>query len=80
MYWKGMYSDVKLFCNSCEQCQKGNPYTAKTAGPLQEYQHMRRFEQVHLDIWSGVPTSKLGHIGVLVMTDRATRYVMTVPI
>jgi hypothetical protein len=49
-------------------------------GPLQEYQHSRRFEQVHLDIWSGVPTSKLGHIGVLVMTDRASRYVMAVPI
>src|SRR3954447_7435998 len=79
-YWPGMIKDLKTYCNSCEQCQHGNPYTQKTAGPLQQYHHNRRFEQIHLDTWSGVGTSKLGNKAVLVMTDRATRFVMAVPI
>ena len=35
---------------------------------------------VHLDLWSGVPTSTSGYVAVLVLTDRATRYCMGIPL
>jgi len=80
VFWNNMYRDMKTFCESCLECQEGNPYTTKTSGKLQKLKDFRKFELIHLDLWSGVPKSTQGNEAVLVMTDRATRYCMGVPI
>src|SRR4051794_9968530 len=69
-YWPGMIKDLKTYCNSSKQCQHGNPYTQKTAGPLQQYHHNHRFEQIHLDTWSGVGTRKLGNKKIIVCLQK----------
>src|SRR5215472_6848877 len=74
-----MYKDMKAYCESCKECQEGNPYTAKTHGPLQEFKIFRKFEMIHIDLWSGVPKSS-GNVAVLVITDRATRFCLGIPI
>ena len=81
VFWKNMYKEMKAYCNSCKQCQEGNPYTVKTSGKLQEWDRCRKFEVVHLDTWSGVPKAlHTNNEAVLVITDRATRFCVAVPI
>ena len=73
VFWPGMFTDMKNYCQSCIKCQEGNPYTQKTVGPLKQFPKMRRFQMVQIDLWSGVPqSSKLGNTAVVVMTDHAT--------
>src|SRR4051812_45835370 len=47
VFWPNMYQDMKTFCESCEVCQKANPYTAKTQGMLQEFRTYQKFELIH---------------------------------
>src|ERR1700722_15125604 len=80
VYWPGMYKHVKEYCEGCTTCQERNIYTQRTEGPLQPIEVIRRFELIHLDLFSGVPESDSGNVAALVITDHVTKFTVAVPI
>jgi hypothetical protein len=80
VFWPGMHRDVEVFCRSCDICQRRNAYTQRTEGPLQGIESSRRFELIHLDLFSGVPESNKKNKYCLVMTDAVTKFTVAVPL
>ncbi|HRP36576.1 MAG TPA: reverse transcriptase domain-containing protein [Candidatus Dojkabacteria bacterium] len=79
-YWPRMHKDLQEFCEGCTECQARNKYTHPTQGPLQGIEVNRRFELVHMDIFSGVPASVRGNTACLMITDALTKFTVAVPI
>jgi hypothetical protein len=76
--WKGVGKDVAAMCRDCQQCQRGEVHK-QPAAPLHAILvPARRFSQVHVDLVGPLPASSDGHVYLLTIIDRSTRWVEAV--
>ena len=73
-YFPQMAQRVRIYCETCEKCQRNKPWTANARGqPVPLPVPQQRFDAVALDIVSGFPTTKAGYDAIVVFTDRLTK-------
>ena len=75
-YWPKVFTDVKLYCRSCDCCQK-TTYKNKTCkAPVQSVPAMSTpFDKVSVDIIGPIePCTDRGHRYILTLIDNATRW------
>jgi transposase InsO family protein len=71
--------DVKMYVKNCLTCAKRKAYGSKKA-PLKPLQPVQRvWEMIAMDIVGPITESRNGFKYILVLSDYATRYVMTFP-
>jgi transposase InsO family protein len=77
--WAGCAADVARWCRECTACARGKVTVhVKTAvEPIRVPE--ARFQHVHVDIVGPLPVSAKGHMYVLTMIDRASRWPEAVP-
>ena len=75
-YWPRMSADVRMYCQSCDKCQRLCPRTRVQKAPMQKLPLVGEpFARVGVDLVGPmVPASRDGHKYILVMVDYATRY------
>lgn len=79
-YWKGMRKDVKLFVESCYECQTTKYSTQKPAGLLQPLPIPSQvWEDVSMDFVTSLPQSR-GYTSILVAVDCLTKYAHFAPL
>ena len=77
--WKGMTKDIKEFVENCEKCKLGKPYFQR--GKVQgAYPFAEKFRHVHMDIVGPLPMAWQGHLYILTIMDRFSRYLVAVPL
>jgi hypothetical protein len=78
-YWPKMKEDVTAYVKSCMKCAQRKPY-GQTKAPLQPIPAATRvWERIAMDIVGPVDTSRNGNNYILVLSDYASRFVMTIP-
>jgi hypothetical protein len=79
-HWSGMSSDCKIYCASCDLCQRRARPKKNQGGNLGRIVATRRGELIGIDLFAGIPVSTQGFSCVLVITDYVTKYTVTVPL
>ena len=74
-YWVGCKSDVIVWCQSCEVCQRRKSPVRKFRGPMQQYNVGAPLERVALDILGPLPETYNGNRYILVISDYFSRWV-----
>jgi len=73
-YWPGFHTDVKLWCQSCEDCARRKMTTPKYRAPLKNVQVGSPMQVVAVDILGPLPKSSNGNQYILVAGDYFTRW------
>jgi hypothetical protein len=77
--WPGLGKDVKSYVSNCITCAKRKAYGSNKA-PLKPLPPVEKvWEQIAMDIVGPVTESSSGNKYILVLSDYASRYVMTIP-
>ncbi|XP_062599575.1 uncharacterized protein LOC134261133 [Saccostrea cucullata] len=81
-YWPGLQTDVKLFCRSCDICQRTIQKGKVSKYPLQKMPLIDvPFKRVAVDIVGPIhPITDKGNRYILTLVDFATRYPEAVPL
>jgi hypothetical protein len=67
-------------CRECQQCQRGKVHK-QPAAPVQAIPvPARKFSHVHVDLVGPLPASSDGHVYLLTIIDRSTRWFEAVPL
>jgi transposase InsO family protein len=78
--WHGMARDINAWCRDCQTCQRGK-VTKQPPAMVQNFPTpCRRFAHVHVDLVGPLPRSEDGHVYVLTVIDRSTRWVEAFPV
>jgi len=71
---------VTAWCKDCQQCAKGK-VTRQEQAPVEPIPIPEKaYSHVHVDIVGPLPSSKEGHVYLLTMIDRTTRWPEVVPL
>jgi hypothetical protein len=77
--WPGLGKDVKSYVSNCITCAKRKAYGSHKA-PLKPLPPVEKvWEQIAMDIVGPVTESSSGNKYILVLSDYASRYAMTIP-
>ena len=81
-FWPGLQQDVKLYCLSCDLCQKTFPKGKVTRVPLDQMPLIETpFERVAVDLVGPIqPVTEKKNRYILTLVDYATRYPEAVPL
>lgn len=79
-YWPGLYSEVKIFCKTCQECQTtdGKSPSIATLVPIPAVS--TPFERIGVDVVGPLQKSQKGNRFILVICDFATRYPEAYPL
>jgi transposase InsO family protein len=78
--WKGVGKDVAAMYRACQQCQRGKVHK-QPAAPVQAIPvPARKFSHMHVDLVGPLPASSEGHVYLLTIIDRSTRWFEAVPL
>jgi hypothetical protein len=78
--WKGVGKDMAAMCRASQQCQRGKVHK-QPAAPVQAIPvSARRFSRVHVDLVGPLLASSEGHVYLLTIIDRSTRWFEAVPL
>jgi hypothetical protein len=76
-----MFVDIRQFIGRCHVCLANKRSQRKQNPPLQAFStEAAPFQAIHIDLIGPLNTTPRRHKFVLVMVDRATRYVVTAPL
>ncbi len=78
--WKGVGRDVAAICRVCQQCQRGKVHKQPAAPVKAIHVPARKFSHVHVDLVGPLPASSDGHVYLLTIIDRSTRWFEAVPL
>ena len=79
-YWPGMFRDIARYVGRCEQCARHKAHQQRPAGYAHQHRVRQPWEQVTLDLVGPLPRSTNGHIWLLNMQDRFSKWVEMVPL
>ena len=78
-YWPKMAEDIAVYVKNCLKCAQRKPY-GQSKAPLKPMPAATRvWERIAMDIVGPVETSRNGNRYILVLSDYASRFVMTIP-
>ncbi len=79
-FWHSLTQDLKKFISSCSTCQRVKPSNQLPVGLLKPLDIPHRpWESIAMDFMMSLPTTEKGHDGIVVFTDRLTKYTHFVP-
>ncbi|GFT59348.1 retrovirus-related Pol polyprotein from transposon opus, partial [Trichonephila clavipes] len=75
LFWEGLSSDVKKFCESCKECQLTRSVRIKDRSPITPVARSELpFQVVNMDLIGPIdPPSSKGHTYILCLVDQHTR-------
>jgi transposase InsO family protein len=80
-YWRGMRTDVRQFCTSCQVCRRTRISRVNHAkGQTTLVLANRPFQMVSMDLVGPLPLCSSGARYLLTIMDRFTRYVAAIPL
>ena len=68
-FWPSMYKDIKLYCQTCEPCQRTKRYIHPHKAQLQPLPMGDVFSHVHMDLLGLLPTSEHKYKYVFLVCD-----------
>ena len=74
-FWIFMPSETKLFCKSCEKCQKYNYATSHNRAPLKPIEIFRPWQLIGTDFMGPFKKSRNGNTHIILAIDHFTKYV-----
>ncbi|GFX79406.1 retrovirus-related Pol polyprotein from transposon opus [Trichonephila clavipes] len=82
LFWEGLRSDVKKFCESCKECQLTRSVRIKDRSPITPVARPELpFQVVNMDLIGPIdPPSSKGHKYILCLVDQHTRWGEAVPL
>ncbi|GFW21806.1 uncharacterized protein TNCV_1235311 [Trichonephila clavipes] len=82
LFWEGLRSDVKKFCESCKDCQLTQSVRIKDRSPITLVARPELpFQGVNMDLIGPIdPPSSKGHKYILCLVDQHTRWGEAVPL
>lgn len=76
-FWPGMYTAIREYVSSCQECARFNTRRKKPPGHLQSIEPPSEvFQMVGLDFWGPVQESNTGNRYILVLTDYLSKFVV----
>ncbi|XP_036317827.1 uncharacterized protein LOC118732824, partial [Rhagoletis pomonella] len=76
-YWPNITVDLKDFIASCDVCrQSKGPNTTLRPPMTAQYTVQRPFQKLYIDLLGPYPRSKQGNIGILIVLDHLTKFVL----
>jgi len=79
-YWPGMFQDITRYVRQCPSCLAHKVPPTKPAGHLHTTPVTAPWKQVTLDLIGPLPRSSNGHIWLLVMQDRFSKWIELKPL
>ncbi|GFX36633.1 retrovirus-related Pol polyprotein from transposon opus [Trichonephila clavipes] len=75
LFWEGLSSNVKKFCESCKECQRTRSVRIKDRSPITPVARSELpFQVVNMDLIGPIdPPSSKGHTYILCLVDQHTR-------
>ncbi|GFW57661.1 retrovirus-related Pol polyprotein from transposon opus [Trichonephila clavipes] len=76
LFWEGLSSNVKKFCESCKECQLTRSVRIKDRSPITPVARSELpFQVVNMDLIGPIdPPSSKGHTYILCLDDQHTRW------
>jgi RNase H-like domain found in reverse transcriptase/Reverse transcriptase (RNA-dependent DNA polymerase)/Integrase zinc binding domain/Retroviral aspartyl protease/Integrase core domain/Chromo (CHRromatin Organisation MOdifier) domain len=75
-YWPRMDDEIQQYVVGCDACQRNKPSHQSKIGIMQPLPIPERpWQQVSLDLITGLPRSKSGHDAIVVFVDKLTKMV-----
>ena len=78
-FWPGMTKDAKLWCETCERCQKRKPPPKKKRAQMQVVVAEEPFARVAMDMMGPLPRTTRGNRYILVIADYFSKWVEAFP-
>lgn len=76
VYWSGMDADIIKYVTSCDACQRNKPSQQAKMGQLMSLPIPRYpWQQVSMDLITGLPRSRSGHDAIVVYVCKQTKQV-----
>ena len=79
-YWPRMYEDIRQYVQSCEVCQQSKRNFNSKPPPLSPQPVDDVFSRWHMDILSGLPTTKEKYKHILVVVDSYSKWCECFPL
>ena len=80
-FWPGFYSDIRVFCQTCPQCQLVARKRTQERAPLKPVPIVSvPFTKIAMDLIGELPRTKSGYKYILTLVDYATRYPEAIPL
>jgi hypothetical protein len=75
-YWRGIDAAIDAYVASCDECQRNKPSQERPMGtPMPLPAPASPWEQVTLDLITGLPPSSAGHTAIVVFVDKLSKMV-----
>ena len=79
-YWPSMYNDINQYVQTCEICQQTKRAYHSKPPPLQPQPTHDIFNRWHMDILSGLPTTKDKYKHILLVVDSYSKWCEAFPL
>lgn len=77
LYWPSMVADVKKFLSNCSICQQTKSPNYIMKPPMSKPRQTERcFQKIYIDLLGPYPRSKLGKIGIVIVLDHFSKFVL----
>ena len=80
IYWPSLYRDVRLYCRSCEICQKAKRDFHPRKPPLQPLPVVDLFARYHMDLIGPLQMSNRGYKYILLVVESLSKWPELIPL
>ena len=79
-FWPSMFKDIKIYCQTCEPCQRTKRYIHPRKAELQPLPVGDIFSRVHMDLLGPLPTSEQKYRYILLVCDSFSKWCDAYPL